>query len=150
MAEITIATQRAIPAPAEAVYSLLADYHHDHPSILPPAFRDLTVLSGGTGEGTVFRIRMTLGGRSQVATMRVAEPEPGRVLSESDPESGILTLFVVTPHHHASLLQITTTIRPRRGPRGWIEGLLIPRLLRPVYEEELDNIVRWADQQNQV
>ena len=41
-----------IDAPAAKVYGILADYHVGHPSILPPAFRNLIVEEGGVGAGT--------------------------------------------------------------------------------------------------
>ncbi len=49
--------ERTIPAPAAAVYALLADYRDGHPRILPPAFSDLTVLQGGIGAGTDHSVR---------------------------------------------------------------------------------------------
>lgn len=37
-----------IAAPAPVVYSIIADYRHGHPSILPPRYFDnLEVLAGG-------------------------------------------------------------------------------------------------------
>ena len=48
MARVHVSAERTIPAPAKAVYDLLADYHEGHLSILPPAFSDFTVLEGRT------------------------------------------------------------------------------------------------------
>ena len=144
MAPIAVSAERVIPAPASAVYALLADYEEGHPSILPPAFSDFTVLEGGIGAGTVIRYRLRLGGRTWVATARVAEPEPGRVLTETDVTTGAVTTFTVTPRNGESVLRFDTVWEPRNGVGGLIERLLAPRLFRPLYTEELDRIVAWA------
>jgi len=39
------------------------------------------------GAGTVHSFKMTAGGRARDFRMRVAEPDPGRVLTESDERS---------------------------------------------------------------
>ena len=80
------AADRTVPAPAAAVYALLADYRDGHHRILPPAFTDLMVLQGGIGAGTIIRFALKFAGRKQVLEARVEEPEPGRVLSEAYPE----------------------------------------------------------------
>ena len=40
--------------------------------------------------------------------MKVAEPEPGRVLTESDMDSSAVTTFTVSPRGGASLVRIST------------------------------------------
>ncbi len=70
-------------APADTVYRYLADMRGHHPRFLPPAFSDFQVESGGVGAGTVTRRKLTAGGRTRECRMEVAEPEPGRVLTES-------------------------------------------------------------------
>ena len=47
-----------IPAQAQKVYDLLADYRVGHPAILPKEFTKLEVLEGGRGAGTKTRITM--------------------------------------------------------------------------------------------
>jgi hypothetical protein len=145
MAPIAVSAERAIPAPASAVYALLADYEVGHPSILPSAFSDFSVLEGGIGAGTVIRYRLELGGRSFDATARVAEPEPGRVLTETDLATGAVTTFTVTPRNGECLLRFDTVWEPRRGIGGLIERIVAPRLFRPLYDEELNRIVQWAE-----
>jgi hypothetical protein len=51
VAPIRVSAERLIPAPAPRVDALLADYRVGHPSILPPAFSDFTVLTGGRAPG---------------------------------------------------------------------------------------------------
>ena len=136
--------ERTIPAPAAAVYALLADYRDGHPRILPPAFSDLTVLRGGTGAGTVIRFAIQLPGRKQEVEARVEEPEPGRVLSEIYPEKSAVTRFIVDPAGEQSRVRIETSWESSRGLAGLIERLLTPRMFRKLYTQELDLIERWA------
>src|SRR5438477_8871512 len=76
--------ERVIQAPADVVYRCLADYtqHHRPGGFLPPAFSNQEVLSGGVGDGTVVRLSVTLGGRTNTMTARISEPAPGRMLVE--------------------------------------------------------------------
>jgi hypothetical protein len=140
--------ERTIPAPATAVYALLADYRDGHPRILPPAFSDLTVLRGGTGAGTEIRFALKLAGRNQEIEARVDEPEPGRVLSETYPERSAVTCFTVDPAGTQSRVRIETSWESKRGLAGLIERFITPRLFRKLYAQELDLIQRWATEQD--
>ena len=148
MARIRVSAERTIPAPAEAVYALLADYRDGHPSILPPAFSDFAVLEGGSGAGTRIRFKLTLGSRTQETEGIVAEPEPGRVLTETYPRDNSVTTFTVDPEGDASRLRIETTWDSRPGFAGLVERFLAPRLLKPLYRDELDRIEAWARQRS--
>jgi hypothetical protein len=144
MSRLHASAERIVPAPAAAVYALLADYRDGHPSVLPPAFSDMTVLHGGTGAGTVIRFALRLAGRRQVVEARVEEPEPGRVLSEIYPEKSAVTRFSFDPGGTQSRVRIETSWEPSRGLAGVIESLLTPRMFRKLYIQELDHIERWA------
>ena len=144
MAGISISAERDVAAPAEAVYGILADYREHHPRILPPAFTGFTVESGGSGEGTVIRFEVKSGGRAQSFHQRVSEPEPGRVLRESALDGDLATTFTVTPTgDDRSHVRIETTWSTG-GMRGWIERLVAPRLLRPIYVDELERLDQYA------
>jgi hypothetical protein len=144
MPRLHASAERIVPAPAAAVYALLADYRDGHPRILPPAFANLTVLRGGTGAGTEIRFAMTLGGRKQVVEASVDEPEPGRVLTETYREKNAVTSFTIDPEGNQSRVRIETSWDASRGLVGLIERLITPRLFRKIYAEELDHIERWA------
>ena len=144
MPRLHASAERTVPAPAAAVYALLADYRDGHPRILPPAFSDLTVLQGGTGAGTVIRFALRLAGRKQEVEARAEEPEPGRVLSEIYPEKSAVTRFIVDPAGDQSRVRIETSWEPSRGLAGVIDRLLTPRMFRKLYAEERDLIERWA------
>lgn len=144
MARVHAAAERPIPAPAAAVYALLADYTEGHPSILPPAFSDFSVLAGGVGAGTRIRFTLTQGGSTQEVKGIVAEPEPGRVLTETYPATGAVTTFTVDPADRGSRLLIETEWESKSGIGGVVERFLAPRLLARLYAEELDLIETWA------
>jgi Polyketide cyclase / dehydrase and lipid transport len=109
MATNLVSTERTVDAPVGAVYGYIADMRGHHPHFLPPAFSDFQVESGGVGEGTITRFTLTAGGRTRPYRMKVAEPEPGRILTESDTGSSAVTTFTVTPQGGRSLVRISTT-----------------------------------------
>jgi len=143
MARILISVERAVEAPAETVYGYVADMR-EHPRFLPPAFSDFRVESGGVGAGTVTRFKMTAGGRTREYQMKVAEPEPGRVITESDTNSSAVTTFTVSPQGGASLVQISTTWDGAHGIGGFFERMFAPRVMRGIYLDELNRLDAYA------
>jgi len=133
-----------VNAPADAVYGYVADMREHHPQFLPPAFSDFRVETGGVGQGTVTRFTVTAGGRSREYRMQVGEPEPGRVLTESDTGSSLVTRYTVTPQDGASQVQITTTWEGAGGIGGFFERLFAPRVLRGIYEDILVRLDAYA------
>lgn len=136
--------QRAIGAPAATVYGCLADMRDHHPKVLPPAFADFAVESGGVGAGTVVRFRVTAGGRSRQYRMEVAEPEPGRVLTETDTNSSLVTTFTVDPVHEGCRVRIDTEWKGASGVGGFFERLFAPKALERIYADELSRLDTYA------
>ena len=129
-----------IAAPAARLHAIVADYHVGHPSILPrPPFGALVVEEGGVGHGTVIRFELTLFGRQHTTRARITEPEPGRQLDESDLAGHFVTSYLFEPLAPAATrLTLRTVARTRAGGiAGWIERLLTPRVLKPIYRREL-------------
>jgi hypothetical protein len=143
MSTIRISADADIAAPADRVYRILSNYREHHPRILPPAFTDFTVDEGGIGAGTVMRFNMTLAGRTQPARHRVEEPDPGRVLREIDLDRDMQTTFTVTPNAAGTNVAIDTVWK-QGGPTGLAMRALAPRLLRPIYADELGRLERYA------
>ncbi len=147
MAIIIVSAERAIDAPTETVYGYFADMRVHHPRFLPPAFSDFQVESGGVGAGTVTRFKVTAGGRTRDYRMTVAEPEPGRVLTESDTASSLITKTTVTPRGSGCIVEISTTWDGAGGIGGFFERVFAPRVMRGIYEDELRRLEAYARQQ---
>jgi hypothetical protein len=147
MATILVSAERTVDAPADAVFGYIADMREHHPHFLPPAFSDFQVESGGVGEGTITRFAVTAGGRTRQYRMKVAEPEPGRVLTESDTGSSLVTTTTVTPQGARSLVTISTTWQGAGGIGGFIERLFAPRAMRGLYTDELERLDGYAQAQ---
>ena len=140
MALIQVAASRAFSVPALMVYDILADYREGHPSVLPNAFSNLEVLEGGIGAGTVIQFDLTLAGRTSTSTATVSEPQPGRVLREVESQRGLVTTFTVESKGSGGCRVSIVTTWKASGLKGFVERMLVPRLLHPLYEEQLDKI----------
>jgi uncharacterized protein YndB with AHSA1/START domain len=143
MARNVVWAEATVDAPADMVYRCIADMH-DHPRFLPPAFSDFQVESGGVGAGTITRFTITAGGRTREYRMQIAEPEPGRVLTESDTNSTAVTTFTISPRGGASLVRISTAWDGAGGVRGFLERMFAPRVLRSIYADELKRLDAFA------
>jgi hypothetical protein len=147
MAIIHVAAERDVGASAETVYHYLSDMRQHHPNFLPPAFSDFEVESGGVGAGTITRFKVHAGGRAREYRMQVAEPEPGRVLTETDMNSSLVTTFTVEPSGSGSRVKITTGWQGAGGIGGFFERMFAPRVMRRIYLDELERLDRYARQQ---
>lgn len=147
MREFIVSESRLIEAPAERVYGILADYKVGHPQILPrPPFESLEVEQGGYGAGTIFRCTMRFWGMASQFRAAVTEPEPGRVMVETDLTGAIVTTFTVEPRdkNRRSLVTFSTRLKTRGGPLGIVQRALSRRMLQPTYVRELANLAAAA------
>jgi uncharacterized protein YndB with AHSA1/START domain len=144
MARVVVSAEGMVDAPAETVYRYIADMREHHPRFLPPAFSDFRVESGGVGAGTVLHYKVTAGGRTREFQTKVAEPEPGRVLTESDTNSSSVTTFTVSPQGTASLVRISTSWDGAGGIGGVFERMFAPRVMRAIYADELKRLDAYA------
>jgi hypothetical protein len=127
-------------APPHRVYETIANYHTEHPRILPRQFSGLTVERGGIGAGTVICFQVKVLGKAVAYRSEVTEPEPGHTLVETNVlGSDSVTTFMVEPgaHQGESVVTIKTEIATKPGIGGAIERFLISRVLPPIYDEEL-------------
>lgn len=147
MGTIAATAERAVGAPPATVYGCLADFAQHHHRFLPPAFSAFEVEAGGVGAGTVVRFVLTAGGRRRPYRMEVAEPEPGRVLTESDSGSSLVTTFTVTPEGDGCRVGITSAWDGAGGVGGLFERLFAPGTLRRIYADELERLDAYARQQ---
>ena len=140
MAARSLSASALIAAPAQDIYAIIADYHAGHLEIIPkPPFVAVEVLEGGVGAGTVIRVKLKLLGKVQTYKAVISEPEPGRVLAETN-ENGYVTSFIVEPRENGrqGYVTISTQLSGRGGILGALEYWLLNRTLRPVYLKELD------------
>ena len=143
MAKVVASAERSIDAPADEVYSYLADMHL-HQRFLPPAFSDFKIEQGGVGAGTVTSFKITAGGRTRSYRMQVSEPAPGRTLVETDTGSSLVTTYNVAPQGGKSLVSITTSWDGASGIGGFFERTFAPRAVERLYNEALDRLNAYA------
>src|SRR5437870_5216452 len=135
MAPYSISRSLRIAAPPARIYGLIADYRNGHPRIVPKQFTNLRVESGsGVGAGTVIRFDVTVLGRTDHFKAIVSEPEPGRMLVETNLEpNDSVTTFIVEPEDRGRAANVTirTELNARPGVIGAIERFITTRVLPP-------------------
>lgn len=144
MGKVQVSAEGLVHAPAEVVYGYLADMREHHPKFLPPAFSGFEVESGGIGAGTIIRFSLTAGGRTRQLRNEVAEPVPGRVLTESDANSSAVTTFTVTPAGENCTVRIGSEWNGASGIGGFFERTFAPRVMRGIYADELTRLDAYA------
>jgi hypothetical protein len=142
----TIRAERSlyIDAPAASVYEILADYRERHPGILPPAFSNVKVEAGGVGAGTIVRFDVKIGGTKRTVRAAITEPQPGRVLVETDLDRGGVTTFEIDPRGQQACEVTILTEWQTPGLRGVVERWVAPPKLQALYREELRNLQQAA------
>jgi hypothetical protein len=149
MSQITAKATAEINAPANVVYSILADYNQ-HRHILPPKyFAGLDIEAGGVGAGTELVVHTKALGQVQHLRMHVTEPEPGVVLAETDVDTGMVTTFTVQPVDSSrSIVTIQTMWDAQAGWKGLLERWGMPLLMRHIYRQELRILDSYARQKS--
>ncbi|HET6268301.1 MAG TPA: SRPBCC family protein [Acidobacteriota bacterium] len=142
----SVSDSALIPASPERVYSILADYRTHHPAIVPKKyFTRLEVEEGGIGAGTRTRLSVNIAGIKKTVLHVITEPQPGRVLVESDMEGATVTTFRVDPADGKTNLTISTDFRTEKGGfLGSIERYFTIKTLKHIYKLELANITAYA------
>lgn len=143
MGTINVVQEGPVGAPAELTYRLIADDEH-HKNILPEGFSDFETVEGGVGAGTVHRFKVQAGGRVRDYLMRVDEPQPGRVITETDQNSSLKTTFTVTPAGDTCIVRIETTWQGAGGIGGFFERTFAPKVMRRMYADELGQLDAYA------
>ena len=124
----TARATKIINAPAETIYNIIADFRDQHGHILPKQyFRALEVEAGGFGAGTITRFQMRLLGQTKSFRTLITEPEPGRVLIETDIQSGTPTTFTVSPLEDESgtRVEIATELRSANLAENFIGKFML-------------------------
>jgi len=148
----TVQASARVGAPADVVYGIIADYRDGHPHILPKQYFEwLEVEQGGRGAGTVIRFQMRVLGQTRVLRAVVSEPEPGRVLVETDTGgAGPVTSFTVEPEETGAHVTFSSELTSAGGPLGVLERFVLRRVLRRIYARELEQLGRLAVERSNV
>lgn len=148
MGTVEASAERVIAAAIpDHLYDLLADYREGRPKVLPDAFDDYRVESGGFGAGTVVTYTLRAAKRERPYRLEVSEPDddpgPGRVLREDDTTSSFSQTWTFEPAETGgTLLRIACSWDGAGGIGGFFEGIFAPKGLNRLYEEILDNVER--------
>ena len=147
MATASVQASKQINQPASKIYGAIADYQKHHPNFLPRNyFKKLEIESGGMGAGTIFKADMDVYGNKSTLRMKVTEPQPGRVIQETDLASGLFTTFTVEPLGAAqSNVTITTQWQQPAGLKGWLQSKVQAFFMGRIYKEELDLLANYLE-----
>lgn len=146
MGTINVVQDGAVGAPSDLTYRLIADDSH-HVKFLPDAITDFVVVEGGVGAGTLHRFKVNAGNRVREYLMRVDEPQPGKVLTETDQNSSLVTTFTVTPTGNTCSVRIQTQWNGASGIGGFFERTFAPKVMRKIYADELARLDTYARSQ---
>jgi hypothetical protein len=149
MGSYRVTSSARISAPPAKVYAVIADYRQHHPRIVPPQyFPGLEVLEGGVGAGTRTRVTMRVLGATRVFEQIVTEPEPGRVLMETNQDGSGVTTFTVDSDDagESARVSITTEIASRPGIQGFLERMVTSMILPRIYRKELARLDQYVAQ----
>lgn len=123
MPEIHASSSALVAAPPPIVYGLV---------------QNLRVEEGGIGAGTRISFEMRSFGTLRRFQAQVTEPEPGRRLCETYPDTGMVTTFTVDPEDAGRKSRVTIATRyAKAGLAGWIERWIASGYLRTVFAAEL-------------
>jgi hypothetical protein len=143
MNTIKIEYSAVLQARPETIWQVITDYQNAHRAILPkPYFKDMVVEQGGIGAGTIIHTTMTVWGQHYSFHQLVSEPEPGRVLVETDMATGQYSSFTLDALNGGQQTRVTiTSVFPREaGIQGWLQSLMQPAITRHIYKKELQNL----------
>lgn len=156
MGNFTVETAGLVYGSAEAIYQVLIDYVSDdgHRAIVPPRyFKEIKLIEGGIGNGTEVDVTMAILGQEQTTRLSLHEVEKNRILVEGNEEIGLETTFLLEPvagDPNTTNVTIRTVGQTSSGLQGWIEGYLVPMVLRRVYKEELEILHQHMQQKKAV
>jgi uncharacterized protein YndB with AHSA1/START domain len=142
-----------IAAPPARVYAVIADYRRHHPRIVPPEyFRSLEVVAGGVGAGTRTRVEMRVLGKTVKFEHVISEPQPGRVLVESNSDGSNATTFTVDPADggESTRLTISTELVARHGLPGALERFVSSWILPRIYRKEIARLAEYLTRERVV
>jgi uncharacterized protein YndB with AHSA1/START domain len=144
MSNIYVKSEQVIDAPPEKIYAALKDYRQLRPQILTPNFLDYRVKQGGVGKGTVIDYRLKAAGRERPYHMQVDETVRGKVLTERDTNSSLITRWTLLPVKDGKKTQVSLSSEweGSSGIGGFFERTFAPMGLRRIYGSMLSMLAR--------
>jgi len=147
MSKVIVEASDVIDARPEEIYAILSDYRVGHAAILPkPYFQEMLIEQGGQGAGTILRLKMSVFGQESRYHQIVTEPEPGRLLVETDIETGQFSSFTLEPLNGGAQTRVTihSEFPGKPGLVGWMEKLMQPPIVRHIFKKELRNLAEYV------
>lgn len=144
---VVVDASDVIDARPEEIYAILSDYRVGHAAILPkPYFQEMIVEQGGQGAGTILRLRMKVFGQESSYHQIVTEPEPGRLLVETDMNTGQFSSFTLEPLNGGVQTRVTihSEFPASRGIKGLMEKLMQPPITHYIFKKELRNLAEYV------
>jgi len=127
-----------VAAPPRDIYARLADYRQQHSHVLPSAYHEYTVESGGQGAGTIVSWVLHVGNHRRPYRMQVSEPQAGELLVEQDTNSSFRNEWRVLAEGSGTRVRLSTTWEQRsHGFPAIFERLFAPRSLSRLHQETL-------------
>jgi hypothetical protein len=79
------------------------------------------------------------------AEPQVDEPTPGRVLTETNLDTGVVTRFSVEPVDggERTIAAMTSDMTTGAGLRGLVDRWMLPRMTRHIFEQQLEQLARY-------
>jgi len=137
MGQVRALTSRQIGAPAQAVFSALADYATVRPAILPAQYSDYAVREGGVGAGTVASWRLAATSkRTRDVVARVSQPG-ALTLVEADENSSMRVTWTVSGQGDVALVTVEAVWNGAGGIGGFFERTFAPKGLNRIHEQVL-------------
>jgi hypothetical protein len=147
---LQVISSAVIDASPEVIYAVFSDYEVAHKAILPkPYFSEMVVLAGGQGAGTVIDVHMDVFGNKKTYHLAVTEPEPGRLLVETDYLTGERTHFIMEPLPNGRQTKVTIDSKFNVSPgfAGKIERFITPLVTGYFFKKELGNLAAYLKEQ---
>ncbi|GLV59064.1 hypothetical protein KDH_58920 [Dictyobacter sp. S3.2.2.5] len=110
--------------------------------MLTPNFIDYRVEKGGKGSGTVISYLLRAANRERAYRMSVDEAVKGRVLTERDNNSSLVTTWVLSPvSGDKTRVSVASEWEGGKGVGGFFERTFAPLGLRRIYGSMLTSLI---------
>ena len=139
MSRIVVKSERVVKARPEEIYEVLTDYQGKRQRLLTSNFLDYAVEKGGRGAGTIVRYRLQAAGRERPYCLNVDESVKGKVITERDANSSLVTTWALSPLSGGryTKVQIVSEWEGAKGIGGFFERTFAPVGLGRIYDAML-------------